>query len=482
MATIDLLITNADIVTMDDMRTVHSPGYLAIKDELIHSVGNQTECPHETAGKVIDAGGKAILPGFVNTHTHVHDILMRGGLSDDRSLYDWLFNIIYPGLAAYGPEEIEVSGSLYCIEAIRSGITTFVDNHDYAYDRIDMSTDGLISVYDRFGLRAVFVRQFIDHMPSDMDEYIGAVFAKGPKERLPWDVLENTNQAIGSMEAAIKRHHGRANGRIQVWPSFTVVTMTTVEGLLRVKDLARKHGGRVTGHVSETKFDNRRAGVSSIEFLATIGFLDSNLTAVHCVQVDDNDIRILSRTDTRVSHNPMSNMFVGEGLAPIVDMQAAGIVTGIGTDNATANNTVNMFQVMRSTALVQKGKYENAVAISAEKVLEMATIEGAKAIGMDKEIGSLEAGKKADVIVIDLSAPNMIPRHRIPSVLVYQTLGTEVETVIVDGQVLMEDRILTMLEAGEEQAILATAQAASDGVVARAQIEKDRGWRSYRAV
>ena len=481
MATIDLLINNATIVTMDSVRSIHSPGYVAIKDGLIHSVGKQSDSPRETADKVIEAGGKAVLPGFVNSHTHVDDILLRGGPSDDRLIYDWLFNVNYAGMAAYGPEDTKAAANLYCIEAVRAGITTFVDNHDYDIERFDATTDLLISIYEKFGLRAIYARMFFDHMPSDLDEYIGAVFAKGPKQRFPWNIMETTDQAITSIEAAMKRHHGRADGRIQVWPSPGVATMVTPEGLLRSKELAKKYGTMVTSHVSESHFDNKRAGVSAIEFLATVGYLDSNVLAVHCVQVDDNDIRIMSRTGTKLAHCIHANMFVGEGLGPLVEMQAAGIVTGMGTDNASANNTVNMLSDMRSVALVQKGKYENAVAITAEKVLEMATIEGAQAIGMEKEIGSLEAGKKADVIVIDMSAPHMYPRHSIPSVLVYQALGTEVETVIVDGSILMEQRVLTMLEPGEEQALLLSAQTASDRVIEKAGIAR-RPWSSYVAV
>ncbi|MGI9288925.1 MAG: amidohydrolase family protein, partial [Pseudomonadales bacterium] len=190
---------------MNDGRTVYPSGYVAINDGCILSVGAQENCPYDTAAKVIDAQGKAILPGFVNTHTHVHDILLRGGLSDDRKLYDWLFNVIYTGLSAYGPEEIEAAGTLYCIEAIRSGITTFVDCHDFSADRVDMAVDGLISNYDRYGVRAVLARMFIDHMPTDMDAYIDAIISRGPEQRLPWDPIESTEEALASIEATIKR-------------------------------------------------------------------------------------------------------------------------------------------------------------------------------------------------------------------------------------------------------------------------------------
>ncbi|MGI9288366.1 MAG: amidohydrolase family protein, partial [Pseudomonadales bacterium] len=315
-----------------------------------------------------------------------------------------------------------------------------------------------------------------------MDAYIDAIISRGPEQRLPWDPIESTEQALASIEATIKRHHGRGDGRIQVWPSPAVATMASREGLLGAKDLARKYGTMVTGHISESRFDNRRAGVSTIEYLATIGYLDANVLAVHCVHADDNDVRILSRTGTKLSYNPRANMVLGSGFTPVVDMQTQGMITGMGTDNASANNTVNMLADMKILALAQKARYKSAVAITAEKTLEMATIEGARAIGMDKDIGSLEVGKKADIIIIDLSEAHMAPCHSLPSALVYQAMGTEIETVIVDGKILMEERTLTMLEPGEEQHLLDKAQAASDRVVVKAGLEKERAWCSYKTI
>ncbi|MGI9284081.1 MAG: amidohydrolase family protein [Pseudomonadales bacterium] len=482
MTVIDLLIKNAIVVTMNDERTIHPQGYVAVHDGLIKAVGAQKDCPLDTAAKVIDADGKVVLPGFVSTHTHVNDILLRGGLADDRLIYDWLFNAIYPGLAAQSQKDLEAGSSLWCMDAIRAGVTTFVDNHDYAIDRIDMSVDTCIDSYDKFGLRAIMVRQFIDHFPQGTEEYIGAIVARGPKDPLPFEVYEDTDAAMSSIEACIKRHKGRGNGRINVWGSPAVATMTSTEGWLKIKELSRKHNGKITTHTSESHFDNTRAGVSTVEFLATLGIMDSDYIAVHCTQVNDNDIRIMARTDTRIAHCIASNMFVGEGIPPLTDFHTAGILTGMGTDNATANNNINMLADMKMVALAQKGKYESAVAITAERVLEMATIEGARVLGMENEIGSLEAGKKADLNILNLSGTHLIPRHNIVSVLVYQTLGTEVETVLVDGKVLMEDRVFTLFDREEEEAMLSSIQEASDGIVERAGLEKSREWCSYKAI
>ena len=480
MSTIDLLIKNAAILTMNEERDVHPHGFVAINDGLIVGVGPMDDCPFETAVKVIEAHGKVVSPGFVNTHCHVYDILLRGGIADDKPLYDWLFNIIYPSMATYTEKDIEAAASLWCMEAIRSGITTFVENHDNAPDRIDMSVDTSISVYEKFGLRATVARQFIDLYAEGMDDYIGAIIRKGPKERLPFDIIENTDAAMASIEAAMKRHKGRGNGRIDVWPSPSVVNLTTTEGLVKVKELARKYNSKMTCHMSESPLDRFRSGVTDIEFMATLGILDSDFLAVHCTQVDDNDIRIMARTGTRYAHCISSNMFMGAGIPPLVNMQSAGILTSLGTDNATANNTVNMLADMKLVALAQKGKCRSATAITAERVLEMATIEGAKVLGLDKEIGSLEVGKKADINVIGLSGVHMFPQHNIPSVLVYQTLGNEVDTVIVDGQILMENKTLTLFTAEEEVEMLRSIQSASASIAERAGLEKNRAWCSYK--
>ncbi|MGI9288367.1 MAG: amidohydrolase [Pseudomonadales bacterium] len=477
----DILIRNATIVTMNTERTIHKRGYVAIKDGLIQAVGNQQDCPYESAEKIIEADGKAVLPGFINSHAHVMDTLSRGGLSDDRMLYDWLFNVTYPCLSTFGPKEVEAAASIYSVESLRAGVTTFVDNQDFATDRFDMAADGAIAVYRKFGTRVIYARMFMDLMPDNLNEYIGAIFAKGPSDRLPWENIEKPDEAIARIEQLMRRHNGTADGRIHVWPSPGVAIMCSRESLLKAKDLARKYGVMVTSHIAESEHDRHQAGVSTIEYLATVGYLGPDVLAAHCVQLDSDDIRIMSQLDVKVANNASCNMFLGNGIAPVSEMLAAGMTVGIGTDDANANNTANILADMKVVALSQKAKYENAVAITAEKVLEMATIDGARAIGMEKDIGSIEVGKKADIITLDLSAPHLVPKHNIPSVLVYQALGNEVETVMVDGRILMENRVLTMLEEGEERLIIDSAHAASERAVELGSMER-RTWQSYKAI
>jgi cytosine/adenosine deaminase-related metal-dependent hydrolase len=480
VASHDLLITNAHVVTMDPERRVLKNGALAVDDGRITKVGEAAELADATAAKTIDAGGKVLMPGFVNAHTHSTHNLQRGGPSDDRVLYDWLVNALNPAMKAYRPDDVRLAAELYCLEAIRSGITTFVDNADYG--RYDFHAEEAIGVYKRFGLRAIYGRLFFDTVPDELGPYIDAMVAKEPEIVHDPDFLEPAARALADTEALIDKHHGACDGRIQVWPAPAIAITTTVEGLLGARDLAKRKGTMLTIHVAQSEHDRLQAGVSSVEYLAALGFLGPWVLANHMVQVDYNDLRILKTLDVKIAHNPVSNMYVADGIAPIAEMNLAGITCGIGTDDCNANQSVSMISDMKFAALAQKVKYLSSAAMTAEKVLEMATIDGARAVGLEDEVGSLEVGKKADVIMVDLNHPQTTPWHNAASALVYQAYGNEVDTVIVDGAVLMEGRRLAALDADAEQDLLERAQAASDGVLERAgmQLLRDRPWTSIK--
>jgi atrazine chlorohydrolase/5-methylthioadenosine/S-adenosylhomocysteine deaminase/melamine deaminase len=474
----DLLITNTWVVTIDPDRREFRPGFVAVADDRIAAVGPMADCPYERASETIDGSGKAVLPGFINAHTHAIYNLLRGGLSDDRMLYDWLLNVVHPGLKAITPDDARIAASLFCLEALRSGITTFVDNADSA--RFPDVAEATLSTYERLGVRVVYARMFADIVPPEVQAYTEAVIAREPGVQHYTDSLEETGRAIESIESLMRQHHGRGEGRIQVWPAPGVAIFTTVKGLMAAKDLARRWGTMLTIHVAESPFDRLQGGVSSVQYLATIGFLGPDVLANHCVQVDTNDVAILKAYDVKIAYNPVSNMFLGSGIAPIAEMLRAGITVAIGTDDPNCNSSVNMISDLKFAVLAQKGRYRYAAAMTAERAVEMATIDGARAIGMDSEIGSLEVGKKADVIVVDLARPQTAPAYNVASVLVYQASGEEVDTVIVDGRVLMRNRALMMLEPEEQKQLLVDIQRASGDVVERAGLQRmrDRGWRS----
>ena len=301
---------------MDEARNEFLPGYVAIRDDVIVGVGPQQACP-SGADRVIDAAGKVALPGFVNAHTHAIHILMRGGLSDDRPRYDWLFNVILPGLAVYGRADIELAARLYCMEALLSGITTFVDNVEFPVDRFDMAADTAIGVYRRMGPRVIYARMFYDYAPPDLAPLVEAAQAREPGVRHPADGFEPTAAALASIDELIRRHHGSADGRIQVWPSPGVAILCSREGLLGAKDLARRRGTRLTLHLAESPQDRYQSGMTSIEYLGSIGFLGPEVLAGHCVQACSSDIRTLKAFDVKVANNAVSNLFLGSGIAPM---------------------------------------------------------------------------------------------------------------------------------------------------------------------
>jgi atrazine chlorohydrolase/5-methylthioadenosine/S-adenosylhomocysteine deaminase/melamine deaminase len=474
-----LLVRGAHVVSMDEARSEFSPGYVAVRDDVIVGVGPLRDCP-SAADQVIDAAGQVVIPGFVNAHTHAIHILMRGGLSDDRPLYDWLFNVILPGLAVYGQAEVELAARFYCAEALLSGITTFVDNVEFPVDRFDMAADAAIGVYRDMGPRVIYARMFYDYTPPDFVPLIDAAQAREPGVRHDPGGFETAASALASIESLIRRHHGSADGRIQVWPSPGVAILCSREGLLGAKDLARRRGTRLTLHLAESPQDRYQSGMTSISYLASIGFLGPEVLAGHCVQADSGDIGVLKAFDVKVATNAVSNMFLGSGIAPVAEMQAAGITVGLGTDDANCNNSVNMISDMKIAALAQKSRYGRAAAITAERVLEMATIDGARALGMAGQIGSLEVGKKADLVLLDFARPHLYPRHSVASAIVYQANGSEVDTVIVDGRVLVRGGVLAGLGAGRTALLADAVQQASARVAQQACLTDypSRGWRS----
>jgi atrazine chlorohydrolase/5-methylthioadenosine/S-adenosylhomocysteine deaminase/melamine deaminase len=299
-----------------------------------------------------------------------------------------------------------------------------VDNVEFPTERWDMVADTSIGVYRQAGLRVMYARMFYDHTPPELVPVIQAIEAAEPGVRHDPGGVEPTAGALAAIERLMRRHHGTADGRIQVWPSPGVAILCTREGLLGARDLARRFGTMLTLHLAESPHDRDQGGMSSIAYLGSIGFLGPEVLAGHCVQSDADDIRTLKAFDVKVANNPVSNMFLGSGIAPVAEMQAAGITVGLGTDDGNCNNSVNIIADMKVAALAQKGRYQRGTAITAERVLRMATIDGARAVGLQDQVGSLAPGKKADLVLLDLAHANLVPRHSLASVLVYQADGT----------------------------------------------------------
>jgi cytosine/adenosine deaminase-related metal-dependent hydrolase len=479
-----LLIRNGTVLTMDPRRRVLDPGYVAVRGADIIGVGPDADCPWQSADRVIDARGHAVLPGFVNAHAHSLDILIRGGVSDDRRLYDWLVNINLPAARVYRIEDNALAVRLWSLEALRSGITTVVDQIETPFNEWDEIADVVVGTYVETGLRAVVAQMFYDTEPPEMTTLMGAYAARHPELKQDLGAqpgrLDEMLKRIGTM---ITRHHGSAGGRISFWPAPGVAVLCTREALLGAQKLARDNGVMTTVHVQESPADRMQQGISSIQFLASIGYLAPDVLAAHCVQADSDDIRTLALTGTKVSSQPVSNLFLGNGIAPVADMQTAGVTVALGTDDGDCNNSVNMIADLKIAALVQKGRYRNPAVMTAERVLEMATIDGARAVGMADRIGSLEVGKRADLMLLDLTGAHMTPRQSTASAIVYQACGHEVRTVVVDGRVVLEDRQANWLSEAQEAELLDDVRTASARIIGDAgvPVRSDQEWLSVRA-
>ncbi len=482
MTSPSLLIRDGLVVTVDPARRVIERGFVAIADDRILSVGPMEHCPEAGSAQVMDASCQAVLPGFVNAHVHTFDILLRGGLAEDRGLYDWLCNIVLPGTQAYADEEVSTAARLFCLEAVRGGATTIVDNVESKFDRWERYAELITAAYAECGIRGVYSQMFYDYTPPDIETLFKAIKARSPDVDHDLGVYA-LDGALSKTEAIMRRHHGGADGRISVWPSPGVAVLCSREGLLGAKALASLYGVRVGLHLGESPADRMQHGMTSIEYLNAVGFLGPDILAAHCVQFTDKDIRILGASGTNVVTNPVSNLYLGNGIARVAEMIQAGVRVGLGTDDAIANGSANILADMKTLALVQKGHYRDAAAITAEKVIEMATIDGAAAIGMADEIGSLEPGKKADITILNLRAAHLVPRHSVASVIVYQCRGDEVDTVIVDGRVILRRGQPTWLTGEAEEDLMLRAQSASERVSAAARLPRhdDTTWVTRRA-
>jgi atrazine chlorohydrolase/5-methylthioadenosine/S-adenosylhomocysteine deaminase/melamine deaminase len=480
-----LLVRNGTVLTMDPERRVLAPGYVAVDGAEVIAVGPDDECPWDDADRVLDATGHAVLPGFVDAHVHSLDILIRGGVSDDRRLYDWLVNVNLPAARVYRLEDNALAVRLFALEALRSGITTVVDQIETPFEQWDAIADVVVGTYREVGLRAVVGQMFYDTEPPEMATLMRAYGDRHPE--LQQDLgaqAGRLDEMLERIDGMIRRHHGTAGGRISFWPAPGVAVLCTREALLGAQRLARAHGVMTTVHVAESPTDRLQHGMSSVQYLAAIGYLAPDVLAGHCVQVDTSDIRALALTGTKVSSQPVSNLFLGSGIAPVAEMQTAGVCVALGTDDGDCNNSVNMIADLKFAALLQKGRTGDPAVMTAERVLEMATIDGATAVGMADRIGSLEPGKRADLQLIDLRGAHLAPRQSTASAIVYQANGSEVRTVVVDGEVVLDERQPRWLTPAAEQALLEEVRAASARIVAEAGLPPrgDHLWTSTRAV
>jgi 5-methylthioadenosine/S-adenosylhomocysteine deaminase len=421
--TIDLLITGGTVVTMDGARTIVDDGAVAVKSDVILAVGPRATLEARyAASQTIDGRNSLILPGFVNGHTHVPMTLFRG-LHDDVTLNDWLYKYIFPAEAKNVNEEFVRWGTrLAAAEQIRGGVTTFADMY-YFEDAVAEETKAA-------GMRGVLGETWIDFPAPDN---------------------KNEAEMIAYTEKFLKKWQGDPLIHAAAAPhSIYTCSRKTLQD---AATLARKYQAPILIHTSEMKKEwedsLKKNGMSPVQYLNKIGLLGSDVVSAHCIFVDAADEQTLAQKQVGCVHNPSSNMMIASGVSPVADMRAAGVPVGLGTDGpAGSNNDLDLMEEMDLAAKLAKITKLDPLALNAKAVVEMATIDGARALHMEKEIGSIEAGKKADLILISLNEPNAVPMYDIYAQLAYALKGSDVKTVVIGGRTVMRDRkLLTINEA-----------------------------------
>lgn len=413
----EILIKNAFILNPNFEEKKQS---LLIKDDLIAEIADDID--EGNADKIIDAEGKILLPGFINTHTHLSMTLFRG-LADDLSLDSWLNDHIWPMEANLNGDYCYIGALLGAIELIKSGTTTFSDMYFYMED--------VARAVDEAGIRAVLSYGMIDF--GDEEKREGEL-----KENL--QLFENCN--------------GMADGRIKVFFGPHSPYTASEELLIKTRQLADEYNMGIHIHVSETQKEiedvSAEKGLRPFEYLDKIGFLGPDVVAAHSVWLSDEEIEIIKKNNVKISHNPCSNMKLASGIAPVSKLIENGICVSIGTDGASSNNNLDLIEELKTASLLQKVSTLDPNVLNSHEAVAMGTIKGAEALGLDDEIGSIEVGKKADIILIDTNCANMVPdSSTLTSNVIYSANGSNVDTTICNGKILMENKKLTVLDEQE---------------------------------
>ncbi len=437
-----ILIKGGHVVTVDESDSIVR-GDVLIRDGRIEEVG---ESFSSGVDEILDAHGCAVLPGFVQTHIHLCQTLFRGA-ADDLSLIDWLKKRVWPMEAAHTAESIRAAAQLGVAELIKGGTTCALTMETVRH------TEEVLRVIEETGFRATVGKCMMD---------------KG--DDVPPELHEEARASIDESLALIEKWHRRGDGRIRCCFAPRFAISCTRELLSEVARLARERGVIIHTHASENEGEceivERESGLRNVAYLDSLGISGSHVVLAHCVHLAPEEMQTLATKKTNVSHCPSSNLKLGSGIAPVAEMLDWGISVSLGADGAACNNRLDMFTEMRTAALLQKALHGPQV-LPASRALRMATIDGARALGLAAEIGSIEVGKRADLMVVDLDQIHSRPFTDVVSALVYSAQATDVQTTIIDGQVVMRDRELITLD---EAAVIETANREAFALHGRANV------------
>ena len=445
----DLCIHNATIIPMTDREKVIRNGSIHIHEGKIVDVGSGKREYKEAI--LMDAGGMILIPGLINAHVHLFQTLVRGRY-DNLSLLDWLKNIYDLG-KVLTPEDCYRGARLGCLEAIKSGTTTLVDHHFLFRD--GEIADAIITAFKETKIRGFLVRGMMD---------TGELVAE--------EVRQSHRDIFGHCDDLITRYSkeiGEKKIGLMVGPNTPGINCTP-QLIKMAKDFARDKNLRISTHIAENdgvlKAVRKNYGYGGVvEFLHGLDFLGQEVLGAHCVRVNPLEVLILKETGTKVVHNPVSNMFLGDGVAPVAHMLSKGVCVSLGSDSTAANNSQDMFEVMKTTTLLQRVANLDASLLPPWDTLELATLGGARALGLEEEVGTLEVGKRADLIGIDFSrSAHAVAMHSEVSQIVHCARPSDVSLVVIDGEIVLEDG---RLKAMEEEVILREAQLAAESLVGR---------------
>jgi len=418
-----ILVTNGRVLTLDARNRRFDPGALVVSDGRIQAIGPASNFSGDHYDRIVDAQGGIVMPGLINVHTHAAMTCFRG-LADDLPLMQWLHEHVFPAEALLDEDTVYQGTLLACAEMIRSGTTCFCDMY--------LFEDSVAQAARDAGLRAI-VGEVLYDFPSP--NY-------GPIQK-----------GFTYTESLIRKWRGDELIGVAVEPHSPYLCSPNL--LQQAAELARRYEIPLVIHVAETTAEveqiREKTGRSPVELLADLNVLGPNLLACHCVVLSAEDRRLLQRFDVKVAHNPESNMKLASGVAPIPDLLKQGVCVGLGTDGCASNNNLDLFGEMNTAAKLHKAWRRDPTVMDASAVLRMATIDGARALGLDEICGSLEVGKRADLIVVDTDRPHLTPMYDPVSHLVYAVSADDVTTVMIQGRVVMESgRLLTI---DERQAI-----------------------------
>ncbi len=443
-----LLIHGGAVVTVDDRGAVHDPGWVYVNGNRIVEVGSgmPPQARFRQAGAVIDAAGAAVMPGMVNAHTHLFQGFFRG-LADDKTLLDWLRDCIWPAATHLDANTVYLAALAGLIENLRSGATTVID-HQYVHADANLD-DAVCRAADKLGVRFLLAHGWADrnyHPP----------------------LMETADIAIERARTVRDRWDGHNDDRMRVELAPLIAWGCSDEAMRATVAEARSWGRGTHIHCAETAVEVEMSlderGMRHVEWLESLGVLGPDVQLAHSVWLDDGELDLIASSGSVVVHCPVSNMYLASGVAPVVEMKRRGITVALASDGPGSNNRQDMFEVLKATALLQKVHHLDAVVLQPEEVLHMACRGGAAAFGLRDAFGAIAAGQRADLVVVDLRSPFVMPVHRVPSALVYNATPRDVLDVIVDGRIVIRNRELVGID---EQAVLNRA-----GVAARALFER----------